>query len=58
MTQLTETQDVACPKCAETISITVPGADVELKVSPYVAAFGEYTKVECTNEHPFWVYYC
>ncbi|SIS04393.1 hypothetical protein [Natronorubrum thiooxidans] len=56
--QVTETQDVACPKCGTHSSIPVPDRDVELKVSPYVAAFGEYTKVECSDEHVFWVYYC
>lgn len=53
-----ETQEVACPKCGENSSIPVPEEDVELKVSPYVAAFGDYTKFECSNGHTFWVYYC
>ena len=56
--QIQETQEVACPKCGEDSSVPVPERDVELKVSPYVAAFGDHTELKCSNEHIFWVYYC
>ncbi|WP_276256212.1 hypothetical protein [Halomontanus rarus] len=56
--QVTETREVACPQCGENSSIPVPERDVELKVSPYVAAFGDHAELECSNEHTFWVYYC
>ncbi|WP_425607415.1 hypothetical protein [Halomontanus rarus] len=56
--QVTETREVACPQCGENSSVPVPERDVELKVSPYVAAFGDHTELECSNEHTFWVYYC
>ncbi|WP_449289269.1 hypothetical protein [Natronococcus amylolyticus] len=56
--QVPETREVACPKCGESSSISVPERDVEIKVSPYVAAFGDNTELKCSNEHTFWVYYC
>lgn len=56
--QVRETEEVACPKCGETGTIPIPDADVELKISPYVAAFGDHTKVDCSAGHTFWVYYC
>ncbi|AEH39091.1 hypothetical protein [Halopiger xanaduensis] len=56
--QVQETEEVACPKCGETSTVPIPDADVELKISPYVAAFGDHTKVDCSDGHTFWVYYC
>ncbi|MFC6765083.1 hypothetical protein [Natrinema soli] len=56
--QVQETREVACPQCGEHSTIPVPEGDVELKISPYVAAFGDHTELECSNEHTFWVYYC
>ncbi len=56
--QVQETREVACPRCGENSRVPVPERDVELKISPYVAAFGDHTELECSNEHTFWVYYC
>jgi hypothetical protein len=56
--QVPRTRAVACPQCGERSHIPVPERDVELKVSRSVAAFGDHTTLECSNEHTFWVYYC
>lgn len=60
MTQATlpDTQQVACPKCGENITVSIPEQDVELRVRRSVAAFGDHTIFECSSEHTFWVYYC
>lgn len=56
--QRIESRSVSCPKCEERVEIPVTEPDVDLTVSPYLVAFGDYTEVECSNEHPFWVYHC
>lgn len=56
--QLSETRAVTCPNCEATSIVPVPKADVELKISPYRRAFGDYTEIECADGHVFWVYYC
>ncbi|NGM68061.1 hypothetical protein G6M89_03370 [Natronolimnobius sp. AArcel1] len=56
--QVQQTQEIACPTCEETLAVPVPDEDVELKARPYVAAFGDYTTVECSSEHTVWVYFC
>ncbi|WP_449289615.1 hypothetical protein [Natronorubrum halophilum] len=55
--QVTAIQQVKCPQCATQTSISVPD-DVELKPSRSVAAFGEQTKVTCSNGHTYWVHFC
>lgn len=50
--------EVACPQCGEGTDVPVPNREVELKVRPSVAAFGEHSVVHCSRGHKFWVYYC
>ncbi|WP_081603631.1 hypothetical protein [Natronorubrum tibetense] len=56
--QTSKTRKVTCPKCGELSNVTVPEADVELKISPYRRAFGDYEEIDCSEKHSFWVYYC
>ncbi|WP_430540841.1 hypothetical protein [Natrialbaceae archaeon AArc-T1-2] len=53
-----DTAYVNCPKCGESITVSIPERDTELRIRSTVAAFGDHTKVACSNDHPFWVYYC
>lgn len=50
--------EVACPRCEQPVDVPVPNREVEPTASPYVAAFGEHTTVDCPRGHGFWVYYC
>ncbi|WP_440763686.1 hypothetical protein [Natronorubrum sp. DTA7] len=56
--QTTAIYQVKCPECATRSSISLPGDDVEPKPSRSVAAFGEQTKVTCSNGHTYWVQFC
>ncbi|MCU4924413.1 hypothetical protein OB905_00235 [Halobacteria archaeon AArc-dxtr1] len=58
MAQTVQTQEITCPTCGRERAVPVPDEDVELVVRPYVAAFGEYSTVECANGHTVWIYYC
>lgn len=51
-------REVACPHCDRPTSVPVPDDGAELRVSPYVAAFGEYSTARCPDDHPFWIYHC
>lgn len=57
-TSLDLAMEVSCPHCDRPVEITVPDREVDPKVSPSVAAFGEHTVVHCPAGHKFWVYYC
>ncbi len=50
--------EVACPTCDRQTSVSVSDRRAELRVRPYVAAFGEYTTARCPDGHRFWIYYC
>jgi hypothetical protein len=56
--QALETQSVACPECGDSVSVTPPSGDVELKVSGTLALYGDHVKVSCSQAHTFWVYFC
>ena len=58
MAQVLSNLEVACPTCGETAEIPDPGAGVEVKLSPYVLAFGDHAKIECSDGHTFWAYFC
>lgn len=58
MQETLDVQRVECPECETGHEIPISSLDVELIVSPYRLAFGDYTKIECSNGHTFWVYYC
>ncbi|WP_186336486.1 hypothetical protein [Natrarchaeobaculum aegyptiacum] len=49
---------IACPTCGDDVTTPVPDEDVEPKPRPYRAAYGEYTTLECSNDHTVWVYFC
>lgn len=50
--------EVSCPQCTRPVEVGVPDRETELKVRPYVAAFGDHQVVHCSAGHEFWVYYC
>ena len=56
--QPSKIREVTCPECGEISNVPAPEADVELEISPYRRAFGDYTEIECLDGHIFWVYYC
>lgn len=56
--QIADTKHVECPKCGESERVTPPAEDVELKIRTSVAAFGEHSKIHCSQGHTYWVYYC
>ncbi|WP_449406468.1 hypothetical protein [Natronorubrum sulfidifaciens] len=56
--QITAIREVDCPDCGTPTSISIPTGDVELRFSHSVAAFGEQTKVTCSNGHTYWVHFC
>jgi len=58
MMQLVDVEQVACPTCENAVEIPVPEGNSKLTTSPYVVAFGKQTKIECSNGHTFWVYFC
>lgn len=49
---------VTCPECGSRTGVSVPGDDVEARVSHSVAAFGDQTSVTCSNGHTYWVQFC
>ncbi|MFC6960763.1 hypothetical protein [Halocatena marina] len=49
---------VACPRCEQLVTASIPDREVDPTVSSYVAAFGDHSIVHCPNGHKFWVYYC
>ncbi|WP_222918108.1 hypothetical protein [Natrinema sp. SYSU A 869] len=51
-------QEVICPHCEESASVSLPSEEVDVKVRKSVAAFGEYTTVTCSQGHTYWVYFC
>ncbi|ELY53634.1 hypothetical protein [Natronolimnohabitans innermongolicus] len=53
--QLTTIQQVRCPECDARSSVSIPDRDLESKPSRSAAAFGEQTKVTCSNGHTYWV---
>ncbi|WP_425438188.1 hypothetical protein [Natronorubrum halalkaliphilum] len=55
--QITTIRQVECPHCDTRTSISVPGGDGEPEPSRSVAAFGEQTKVTCSNGHTYWVHF-
>lgn len=50
--------EVACPHCDRPTAVAVSDPQTELRVRPYVAAFGEYSTARCSDGHEFWIYYC
>lgn len=56
--QVTKAREVECPRCGERTSVPVPDEDAEVKIRRSVAAFGDHTTVECSNDHTYWVYFC
>lgn len=50
--------EVACPHCDRPTAVSVSNAGAELRVRPYVAAFGEYITARCPDGHAFWIYFC
>ncbi|WP_081603653.1 hypothetical protein [Natronorubrum tibetense] len=53
--QITAIRQVECPVCTSRTTVSIRRDDVEAISNPSVAAFGEQTKVTCSNGHIYWV---